>query len=282
MSRRSASRSACRGLDSIQCPSRNTDRSQGRGRSPGHLLTGHEEEMSRVSHRHALRCATPCSASPSRSHSPSCCRAPRTPRPIATGASTSSPTAPGRSPRRARTRRSRPTAASRAGASPWVTRAVDPLPPRAVTFDELCGATPAAGQKRVGSSSTTAAPPTPPTAPPRRSPRPSAPSPTAARAPTCSPRPASCAREGSRLRCRGYPATECGGEVKEVSAEAQAADTPVTIAAPAAATPTADAARRTALPLEHPVGTAGVIAGLAVLRSAGSVPRSRRRAGSPS
>jgi branched-subunit amino acid ABC-type transport system permease component len=41
----------------------------------------------------------------------------------------------------------------------------------------------------------------------------------------------------------GYPATGCGGEVKSVSKEAAAPDTPVSIAAPAApaATPTASA-----------------------------------------
>ena len=41
-------------------------------------------------------------------------------------------------------------------------------------------------------------------------------------------------REGLVCAVAGYPASDCGGEVKEVSAEAKAADKPVTIAAPAA------------------------------------------------
>ena len=89
----------------------------------------------------------------------------------------------------------------------------------------------------------------------------------------------------------GYPATGCGGEVKEVSAEAQAADTPVTIAAPASATPTPAAvatpisAQPTAEATSSSAGTvaAYVVAGLAVLALiAYLVLRSRRRAGSPS
>ncbi len=89
----------------------------------------------------------------------------------------------------------------------------------------------------------------------------------------------------------GYPATDCGSEVKEVSAEAQAADTPVTIAAPAAATPTPAAvatpisAQPTAEATSTSAGTvaAYVIAGLAVLALIGYlVLRSRRRAGSTS
>ncbi len=89
----------------------------------------------------------------------------------------------------------------------------------------------------------------------------------------------------------GYPATDCASEVKEVSAEAQAADTPVTIAAPASATPTPAAvatpisAQPTAEATSTSAGTiaAYVIAGLAVLALIGYlVLRSRRRAGSTS
>ena len=77
----------------------------------------------------------------------------------------------------------------------------------------------------------------------------------------------------------GYPATECGGEVKDLSAEAKAADTPVQLALPTATptatptdTPTTDAAPNAA-PLSAPAedtssGTstaAYVIVGLALL-----------------
>lgn len=71
----------------------------------------------------------------------------------------------------------------------------------------------------------------------------------------------------------GYPATGCGGEVKEVSAEAKAADTPVQIAA-AATTPTAtpsaiaaagDAATTSASTSDGTSTAAYVIAGLLLL-----------------
>jgi MYXO-CTERM domain-containing protein len=167
--------------------------------------------------------------------------------------------------------------------------------PRAVlTFDELCGATPAAaGQKRVGlvvdygrpADSADGATPPEPTA-------------SCASVPTAATSTDVLATAG-KLRTEkglvcavaGYPATECGSEVKEVSAEAQAADTPVTIAPPAAATPTPAAvatpisAQPTAESTSSNAGTvaAYVIAGLALLALIGYlVLRSRRRAGSPS
>jgi hypothetical protein len=74
----------------------------------------------------------------------------------------------------------------------------------------------------------------------------------------------------------GYPATDCGGEVKDLSAEAKAADTPVQIVAPTASTtnaPTTDAEASKAAPVSAPAedtssGTstaAYVIVGLALL-----------------
>jgi MYXO-CTERM domain-containing protein len=167
--------------------------------------------------------------------------------------------------------------------------------PRAVlTFDELCAATPAAaGQKRVGlvvdygrpADAEDGATPPEPTA-------------LCASVPTAATSTDVLAQAGELrtekgLVCAvsGYPATGCGGEVKEVSAEAQAADTPVTITAPAAATPTPAAvatpisAQPTAETTSSSAGTvaAYVIAGLAVLALVGYlVLRSRRRAGSPS
>jgi hypothetical protein len=48
----------------------------------------------------------------------------------------------------------------------------------------------------------------------------------------------------------GYPATGCGGEVKQVSAEAKAADTTVTIAAPGATTSATSAAAPTTAPAD--------------------------------
>ncbi|GAB3048900.1 hypothetical protein GCM10027053_04170 [Intrasporangium mesophilum] len=86
----------------------------------------------------------------------------------------------------------------------------------------------------------------------------------------------------------GYPASGCGGEVKEVSAEAKAADTAVTIAAPAAstsATPSttapADAAAQPASSSSGGSTAAYLIVGLALLALiAYLVYRARSRAGS--
>ncbi len=116
------------------------------------------------------------------------------------------------------------------------------LPRAVLTFDELCATTPAEdGKKRVGlvvdygrtaDSADDATPPEP--------------------AATCAVvstdgtssdvlATAGQLRVEGGLVCAvaGYPATDCGGEVKEVSREAAAPDTAVQIAAPgAAATPT--------------------------------------------
>jgi hypothetical protein len=168
------------------------------------------------------------------------------------------------------------------------------LPRAVLTFDALCGATPAAaGQKRVGlvvdfgrpADSADAATPPAPTA-------------LCASVPTDATSTDVLAKAG-KLRTEkglvcaiaGYPATDCGGEVKEVSAEAKAADTPVTIAAPAAATktPAAVATPISAQPVSQDTTTspgtvaAYVVAVLAVLALVGYlVLRSRRRAGTPS
>jgi hypothetical protein len=113
-----------------------------------------------------------------------------------------------------------------------------------LTFDEICSTTPAsAGNKRVGlvvdfgraaDSADNATPPEPTSV--------CAVVPTAATS-------VDVLKEAGDLRSEkgivcavdGYPATDCGGEVKDVSAEAKAADTPVQIAAPAAATSAAGA-----------------------------------------
>ncbi|MGW5238070.1 SCO2322 family protein [Monashia sp. NPDC004114] len=86
----------------------------------------------------------------------------------------------------------------------------------------------------------------------------------------------------------GYPAAGCGGEVKEVSAEAKAPDTAVAIAAPAAstsATPSttapADAAAQPTSSSSGGSTAAYVIVGLALLALIGYlVYRARSRAGS--
>jgi MYXO-CTERM domain-containing protein len=69
----------------------------------------------------------------------------------------------------------------------------------------------------------------------------------------------------------GYPATDCGGEVKKVSAEAKAADTPIQIAAPASSpSPSATAQDLAATSTSAAADdggntTAYVIAGIALL-----------------
>ena len=116
--------------------------------------------------------------------------------------------------------------------------------PRAVlTFDALCAATPQVpATSASASSSTSAAPPMPRRLPPRPSPRRSAP---------CADQRDEHrrARAGGRAAHRkglicavaGYPATGCGGEVKEVGARRRP-PTPRSITAPAAATPATPAA----------------------------------------
>ena len=117
--------------------------------------------------------------------------------------------------------------------------------PRAVlTFDQLCGATPAqAGKKRVGlvldfgrpaDAADGATPPQPKA--------------SCAVVPTDATSSAVLATAGEvraekGLVCAiaGYPATDCGGAVKEVSPEAKAKDQPISIAAPAASASTPSA-----------------------------------------
>lgn len=112
----------------------------------------------------------------------------------------------------------------------------DPRLPRAVlTFDELCAATPAAsGTKRVGLVVDFGRP-----ADAEEGATPPAPMATCAAVPTTATstdvlRAAGELRMDKGLICgvAGYPATGCGGEVKQVSAEAKAPDTAVSIAAP--------------------------------------------------
>ena len=174
------------------------------------------------------------------------------------------------------------------------------LPRAVLTFDELCGTTPAAaGQKRVGlvvdfgrAADAADASTTPP-----------APTASCATVPTDGTSTDVLAKAGTLriekgLVCAvaGYPSTDCGGEVKTVSAEAKAADAPVTIAAPSAATSTgatsattAPASPDTAAPATQVASSntgtvvAYVVAAIALLALiAYLVVRSRRRAGSPS
>lgn len=175
------------------------------------------------------------------------------------------------------------------------------LPRAVLTFDELCGTTPAAaGQKRVGLvvdfgrvADAADASTTPP-----------APTASCATVPTDGTSTDVLAKAGTLriekgLVCAvaGYPTTDCGGEVKSVSAEAKAADTPVTIAAPSAATSTAATMNATTAPASPDTASpatqaassntgtvaAYVVAAIALLALiAYLVVRSRRRAGSPS
>lgn len=166
--------------------------------------------------------------------------------------------------------------------------------PRAVlTFEQICGSTPAQdGKKRVGlvvdfgRSADSADGATPP--------EPRAvcavvekdASSTAVLAAAGEVR----AEKGLVCGVAGYPATDCGGPVKEVSAAAKAADEPITIAAPgatpstSAATPTAGATDTnvpgSTLTAESGTNVAAyVIAALALLALIGYlVARSRTRA----
>jgi hypothetical protein len=124
--------------------------------------------------------------------------------------------------------------------------------PRATaTFDEICAGTPAqAGKKRVGviidfgrtaDAEDGATPPAPVAV-------------CAALAPDQSSVDALQAAGGVRsdkgLICavRGYPATGCGGEVSDVSPEAAAKDTPVTLALPTPAAKATDSPTAAAAP----------------------------------
>ena len=169
------------------------------------------------------------------------------------------------------------------------------FPRDVLTFDEICAAVPAAaGQKRVGLVVDYGRPADavdPATVPP---------DPTA----LCASVPTDATStdvlaEAGKLRIEkglvcgvaGYPATGCADVVNEVSAEAKAADTPVTITAPAAetATPAATAAQVETQPTAGATSTstgtvaAYVVAALAVLALiAYLVLRSRRGAGTAS
>jgi hypothetical protein len=169
------------------------------------------------------------------------------------------------------------------------------LPRAVLSFDAICATAPAAaGQKRVGLVVDFGRPADsadPATTPP-------APTALCATVPTAATSTDVLAKAG-KLRTEkglvcgidGYPATDCGGEVKDVSTDAKAADTPVTIAAPAAATatPAADGSAVSAQPTAESTSTSAgtvaayVIAVVAVLALIGYlVVRSRRRAGTPS
>src|SRR6476469_1551155 len=110
--------------------------------------------------------------------------------------------------------------------------------PRAVlTFDQLCGTTPAqAGKKRVGLVLDFGRPAD--AADGATPPQPKASCAVVATDATSSAVLATAgevrAEKGLVCAIAGYPATDCGGAVKEVSPEAKAKDQPISIAAPAA------------------------------------------------
>ncbi len=162
--------------------------------------------------------------------------------------------------------------------------------PRAVlTFDQLCGTTPAqTGKKRVGLVVDFGRPAD--AADGATPPEPKALCAVVATDATSAVvlAVAGDVRTEKGLVCGvdGYPTTDCGGAVKEVSPEAKAADEPVTIAAPAA-TPAASASAPAASSTDVAVATtssganvtAYVIAGLVLLALVGYLlVRSRSRA----
>ena len=163
--------------------------------------------------------------------------------------------------------------------------------PRAVlTFDQVCGSTPAeAGKKRVGLVVDFGRP-----ADAADGATPPAPKALCAVVATDATSAAVLAKAGDvrtekGLVCgvAGYPTSDCGGAVKEVSPAAKAADQPVTVAAPTA-TPSASAttpATGTDVAAAQTSGTSGgnvaayVIAGLVLLALiAYLLVRSRSRA----
>jgi hypothetical protein len=164
--------------------------------------------------------------------------------------------------------------------------------PRAVlTFDEICGTTPAeAGKKRVGLVVDFGRPAD--AADGATPPEPKALCAVVATDATSAVvlAEAGDVRTEKGLVCGvdGYPTSDCGGAVKEVSPEAKAADQPVTIAAPAAtpsastSTPAAPGTDVAATPTSDTSGTsvaAYVIAGLVLLALVGYLlVRSRARA----
>jgi hypothetical protein len=164
--------------------------------------------------------------------------------------------------------------------------------PRAVLgFDAICGSTPAvSGSKRVGLVVDFGRP-----ADAEDGATPPAPKAVCAVVPTAATSTDVLAKAGELrtekgLVCAvaGYPATGCGGEVKQVSAAAKAADTPVTVAPPAASTTVTTTAAAsapvdaTARPASSSPGTtvAWVVVALVVLALVGYLlVRSRRRTG---
>jgi hypothetical protein len=144
------------------------------------------------------------------------------------------------------------------------------FPRDVLTFDEICSSTPAqAGKKRVGlvidfgraaDSADGATPPEPKAL--------CAVVPEAATSVDVL-KTAGEIRSEKGLVCGvvGYPATDCGGEVAQVSAEAKAADAPVQIAASTASKATAAASPATAQPADSSNGNvaAYAIAGIALL-----------------
>jgi hypothetical protein len=160
------------------------------------------------------------------------------------------------------------------------------LPRAVLTFDAICASTPAvSGSKRVGVVVDFGRP-----ADAEDAATPPAPKAVCAVVPTAATSTDVLAKAGELrvekgLVCAvaGYPASGCGGAVKQVSAEAKAADTPVTIAAPAAsasATPNASAPADAAAQPASSTGTtvAWVVVALVVLALvAYLVVRSRRR-----
>jgi len=163
------------------------------------------------------------------------------------------------------------------------------LPRAVLTFEAICASTPAvSGSKRVGVVVDFGRP-----ADAEDAATPPAPKAVCAVVPTAATSTDVLAKAGELrtekgLVCgvAGYPASGCGGEVKQVSAEAKAADAPVTIAAPAAstsATPASSAPADAATqPASSSTGTtvAWVLVALVVLALVGYLLlRSRRRSG---
>jgi hypothetical protein len=154
------------------------------------------------------------------------------------------------------------------------------VPRATATFDQLCGSTAAeAGKKRVGvvvdygRAADTEDGTEPPAPAGKCAVVPSAATGAEVLAAVASVR----AENGLVCAVDQHPAQGCGGEVKEVSAQAQAADTPVTLATPAAAP--ADGAAAGDQPEDggdFPVATV-VGSALALALAAGLVVSARRR-----
>ena len=166
--------------------------------------------------------------------------------------------------------------------------------PRAtLTFDQICASTPAVtGQKRVGLIIDYGRPADSAdgTTPPEATALCAVVAPDATSTDVLATAGDLRVENGLVCGVAGYPATDCGGEVKELSAEAKAADTPAQVTAPSAspsATQTADAAEQAAAPVSAPAedtssGTstaAYVIVGIALLALAAFLIARSRAAG---